>query len=129
MSTSPPPPCASAPVTHGVTDAAPYTAPVARAPRTRKAPRLMPWISMFSIGFRPFGLGGEERLDGLEHLVGRRRLGERVRGRLRVRGEVEDRRVARLHRVYRQGRGQDLLVLDAPALAEIGAGAEVLDGR
>jgi hypothetical protein len=37
--------------------------------------------------------------------------------------------VARLDRVDRQGGGQDLLVLDVPGLAEVGAGAEVLDRR
>ena len=49
--------------------------------------------------------------------------------RLGAGGEVEDRGVPRLDRVDRQGGGQDLLVLDVRCLAEVGAGAEVLDGR
>src|SRR5829696_288385 len=129
---SPPPSCASACRTNGPTAPAPYTAPVASAPRSMNDWRVMPWISTASscvgelliVGLLARDIG----LDLLEHLVHRRGLGEAAvrRGGL-AEGAVERRRVAGLDRVDRQRRRQDLRVLDLVGLAQVRRGAQVLD--
>ena len=82
---------------------------------------------LWKVGWRRLG---DERLDGRQDLVHRHRLGERaVGGRGHLQHRVQRRRVARLDRVDRQRRGEDLLALDVPGLTEVRGRAEVLDRR